>query len=561
MNTWWKIFCGVFAFLLVAAGTVFSQETASGGKPENSLRPENESSLSGRKLKNFPKTDIPEAVYKNVEKNYFFDAAGACEFRQKTELRINTLFAMNELCGETFIVYNPKFQRIKINAAYTIMADGVTRVDVPENALNSVLPRCAADAPAFNFLQELVITHTALEPGATIFLDYSVFFAENAGILFDEYADMPFPCERLVLNFNGSSSEYFNVPARSREHYFTAKRTIPVIYPGMRSVKPRDFCETEQVELGELGAGILRSLFKESMSEQEKKIAVIRFVRDRISVIPIPSYLLLESDLRTPDEVLKSAYGTPPEKARLLWAMLSKAFGNDFKIIRDADEDVFFVKTGLGERIPVVPNEKELSSVSLEARCEFSGGKEYIRGTAVCPVSETDVKKAAAFLSAKGTRIAEAEWLPENRLNAVFERDADSRDAVRIWTVPVAERGIATLDFKTLPRRRTSELKIPVRGESFSESYSYLIRLPEAWKLAGSALSAEIQNPVGQVRFLAMQDGRDVVVVKDLVLKKTTIAPEEYSQFRDLIVAWFEPGNNRLIFVEQSKSAPEPEKK
>ena len=37
-----------------------------------------------------------------------------------------------------------------------------------------VLPRNAADAPAYNHLKEMVVVHTGLELGATIYLDYTV---------------------------------------------------------------------------------------------------------------------------------------------------------------------------------------------------------------------------------------------------------------------------------------------------------------------------------------------------------------------------------------------------
>lgn len=550
MKTTWKFLSRIIAVFFCAV-TIWAQQNPAPVQ-KNGEAPE---------LKNFPALDIPEAVYKKVEKNYFFEDNGACEFRQKTELRVNTLFAMNELCGETFIVYNPKFQRVKINAAYTIMADGTTRVDVPENAFNTVLPRCAADAPAFNFLQELVITHTALEPGATIFLDYSIFFSAHSRTFFDEYPDMPFPCERLILNFNGSSTEYFNVPARSREAYFNARKTIPVIYPGMPSGAPRNLCATEHLELRDLGKKILSSLLNDKMTEDEKRATLIRFVQTQISTVPIPSELLLESDLRENDEVLGSAYGTPLEKVRLLWTMLSKGLGIDSKIIHEADDDTFFLETDSGERISVLEKNMNPKKISAEARCELSDGKEITRGTAVLTSSELDAKKAVEDLLTPGQKMLEAEWLPGRRLVYECERELPFRDGILLWQVPVSAHGIAELDFETLPRVRKSELRIPVQGEDFSETYSYKICLPENWILAGNAQATNIQNPVGGVSFFVMQDGSKIVVSKSLNLNKTTISPEEYPQFRALMVAWFEPSSNRVLFKKKDPSPSLPEKK
>ena len=69
------------------------------------------------------------------------------------------------------MIYDPEYQELQITEAYTIMADG-QRVEVPGNAFNEVLPRAAAHVPPYNRLREMVITHTGLEVGATIYLDY-----------------------------------------------------------------------------------------------------------------------------------------------------------------------------------------------------------------------------------------------------------------------------------------------------------------------------------------------------------------------------------------------------
>ena len=89
------------------------------------------------------------------------------------ELTLFTHAAMNGLYGESFIVYNPAYQELKIHESYTRQKDGKI-VKTPENAFVEVLPAAAADAPAYNGLKEMVVVHTGLELGATICLDYSV---------------------------------------------------------------------------------------------------------------------------------------------------------------------------------------------------------------------------------------------------------------------------------------------------------------------------------------------------------------------------------------------------
>ncbi len=114
-----------------------------------------------------------DAVFKKIKKEYTMHADGSLEYRYSKQLQLNSQYAFNRMYGETFIIYNPDFQKVKIHHAYTIMTDG-RKVIVPENAYNKVLPRAASNYPAYNQMVELVITHTGLEVGATIFLDYSI---------------------------------------------------------------------------------------------------------------------------------------------------------------------------------------------------------------------------------------------------------------------------------------------------------------------------------------------------------------------------------------------------
>lgn len=114
-----------------------------------------------------------EAEFDKIEKHYMLYPDGSMEFRHKKELTLHTHPASGSLYGETCIVYNPQYQSLKFHAAYTRQADG-TRVEVPASGFNEAVPRAAAYAPAYNHLKEMTVTHTGLEAGATVYLDYSV---------------------------------------------------------------------------------------------------------------------------------------------------------------------------------------------------------------------------------------------------------------------------------------------------------------------------------------------------------------------------------------------------
>ena len=114
-----------------------------------------------------------DAVYEKLIKEYNLNADGSMDYRYFKQQKLQSYRAFHNLYGETFIVYDTVNQKLKINEVFTVMADG-KKVTTPQNAFNEVLPGSAANAPAYSFLREMVITHTGLERNATINLDYQV---------------------------------------------------------------------------------------------------------------------------------------------------------------------------------------------------------------------------------------------------------------------------------------------------------------------------------------------------------------------------------------------------
>ena len=112
-----------------------------------------------------------DAVYLQLKKEYTYNPDGSMDYRYIKKQKLQTYRSFNNLYGETFIVYNPDFQTLKVNEVYTIMADGKKNPS-PANAFNEVLPGFAANAPAYNKLREMVITHAGTERNAVLNLDY-----------------------------------------------------------------------------------------------------------------------------------------------------------------------------------------------------------------------------------------------------------------------------------------------------------------------------------------------------------------------------------------------------
>lgn len=133
-----------------------------------------------------------DAVYQEQTKEYTLNKDGSWSYHYSHKLLINSYFAFHNLYGEDFIVYDPAFQKLKVNRSVTTMADG-KQVASPENAYNEVLPVFAANIPAWNRLREMVVTHTALERGSVIDFDYTLTSAKD-------YTQAMMGNEQLLMN-------------------------------------------------------------------------------------------------------------------------------------------------------------------------------------------------------------------------------------------------------------------------------------------------------------------------------------------------------------------------
>ncbi len=152
-----------------------------------------------------------DAVYQEQTKEYTLNKDGSWTYHYSHKLLINTYYAFHNLYGEDFIVYDPAFQKLKINRSVTTMADG-KQVATPENAYNELLPGFAANVPAWNRLREMVVTHTALERGATIDFDYLLTASKGytPALMGNEMLMMNSPVKKLTFIINVPTGAVFN---------------------------------------------------------------------------------------------------------------------------------------------------------------------------------------------------------------------------------------------------------------------------------------------------------------------------------------------------------------
>ena len=193
-----------------------------------------------------------DAVYQEQTKEYTLNKDGSWTYHYSHKLLINTYYAFHNLYGEDFIVYDPAFQKLKINRSVTTMADG-KQVATPENAYNELLPGFAANVPAWNRLREMVVTHTALERGATIDFDYLLTASKGytPALMGNEMLMMNSPVKKLTFIINVPSGavfnyEQFNIPAKPVIVKQSGKTTYSWILTDLSAALREDFRPKEQ---------------------------------------------------------------------------------------------------------------------------------------------------------------------------------------------------------------------------------------------------------------------------------------------------------------------------
>lgn len=298
----------------------------------------------------------PEAEFKELIKSWTLNTDGSQEFHYNMELTIYSYLAMRSLYGESFIQYNPEYQTLKINSSYTKQKDG-TIVKTPDNAFVEVLPRSAADAPAYNHLKEMVVVHTGLELGATIYLDYTI--TTKAGYLpgldIFEPIQQASPIKEYSLSVTvpvdkDLSYSLANPQVMAKVNVEEGMRTISW---KLKNVKPASLAPMQRIESGDMqylacstfetNKEALNYLFgqfdrPESMplislaetltegknTDTEKLQAIHSFIvndfaHSRLSLSETGYHI------RPAEDVIRSAYGTDAELINLLYGLLSAA--------------------------------------------------------------------------------------------------------------------------------------------------------------------------------------------------------------------------------------------
>ena len=536
-----------------------------------------------------------EAEYKKLAKTWTLNADGSQEFRYDMELTLFTHTAMNGTYGESFIVYNPQYQELKINSSYTKQKDG-TIIKTPDNAFVEVLPRNAADAPAYNHLKEMVVVHTGLELGATIYLDYTVtskpgylpevdIFEEllqsspvkeyTLTIVIPEAKELAYtltnnPAKASVKRSGGTCTTSWtlrNLPASSRAPFVYVKNGDVPFLAATTYASEGEALATLLKQFNPSGDPQLTTL-AESLTEGEKKDedkleAILEYTTNHIA----NNGLTLDQTgyrLRPADAVISTAYGTEVEKANLLAGLLD---GAGFKAEPMATYQAYADK-GLALKAVdqlfvscMVNGELYLFSTSSTHRPQTVNfdrtplfSLQTGKPVAIAVPQDYQIKSdiAVRFKDGKVTTSTKEsvgkELMPyfttgnsENEQTAPLKVE----NGYATISLPDAEYGFSHLPYGYLNSQRKENLLIP---RPVNEVYTYTIECPENMELRTPETDKTIRNAAGSLTISVKKNGRTATVTRSLELNKQLYTPAEYKELRQLLTEWSDINGKTLLF-------------
>lgn len=500
-----------------------------------------------------------EARFRLIEKAYTLHADGSTDYHYRKELTLFTHTAMNGTYGETFIVYNPLFQSVKVNESYTRQVDG-TVVKTPDNAFVDVLPAAAADAPAFNHLKEKVIVHTGLELGATIVLDYTLhtkagffpFFevldnlqesspVERCHVSVTHPAGTEFVCTlpnkvKVKQTSTGFSFELKGIPAGSREPFRAS--VVDEHYRFYCAVADRQTKQQAiQTLLNEAPTASLRSLAEKISGKagtQLEKIGTLQqYIAGRLAESRVPA-AWTGYRLRSSGDVVAGAYGTKAECARLL-ATLCRALGWQADVVRIYPNTDSLAMRGL------VAAEDWLTAVNIDGKWQLFSPQGAALNT------RTDRSQLYTAIDGNNRTIAWKSLNPQLKIDQMVDvKCADAVNGIVTITLPPVTQGVAGWGMGTLATHRETTLALPRCIEEFN---NYEVRVEKGldW-LPSSETSKTVANDCGEVTFTIEPTDYGLRVERTIKLYKQHVTPTDYAKLRELLVEWYDANRRTLVF-------------
>ena len=529
----------------------------------------------------FGKAPEKDAVYKLISKSYTLNKDGSTEFRKRTELQIFTRMTFDHF-GETFITYNPDFQELIINEAYTIRKDG-SRVETPANAFNPMLPEGCTKCERLNGIRTMVVTHTALEYDALIVLDYTIrsknfFFQE---LLEEVNLQEEVPVEKyvvcvttpeykpakFVLNRELSYTETENTDKGMTTIVMTFTNllehpTDEYLFPGdLKTVTFYTMVETwglvnkivQQNSMQKFDnqkiTNFFRSRFTEEMTDMDKILYVRDYIHDNIQTNHLDAKVL-NYMFASPQQVWESNCALPIEKNILLAGVL-KSLGYDAQLAFQDNSLASDLKTVV--RIVLKGNTYYISAEEIE---DTSLDVFFAPATLIFQDGKTENVKSEPV---QFTETAEITFEKDQLENPTITENNDAwrqlakvlqPQDVNVAKVSVSQFGnkyyemiIDGGNYGTKVRSVNihNDRKYDVNtGKSF-ESYAYTITLPAGMRWLTKSSEKEIKVEGAKMYSKVEIYGNKMNIFRVLTLPAEGISAKSVKKFKAMMGEWEAP--------------------
>ena len=523
----------------------------------------------------FAKAPEKDAVYHLVSKSYTLNADGSTEFRKRTELKLFTRMTFDEF-GETFITYNPDFQELVINEAYTIRKDG-SKVETPANAFNPMLPESCTKCERLNGIRTMVVTHTALEYDAVIVLDYTIrsknFFFQELQEKVELYDDVPI--EKYVVSV--TTPEYkpakFQINGENL-HYTKAESTdkgmISTVWtftnlpeaPACDLVFPSAWASLTFYTLDNPEAIIsrianqnslnkfdnqkitefFRSRFTDEMSDMDKILLVQDYIHDYIRMNDVEAKVL-NYMFASPQQVWETNCATPIEKDILLAGVL-QSLGFDAELAFKSNSLATDLETVVRiDNLYISANEAEDLSLDAYSPCTFIAQSGKLLNTPLKP-NIVDVTANITFengkidapkveISKKDVRSPLMHTLQPQEVSIAKVNVSQLSNKYYEMTIDDGNYGtqVRSVDIP-------AELTYNLNTKQSDEAYVYTITLPANTRCLTKPMHKKITVENAKLLIDVQVDGQTVKITRQLNLPQEGISAKNVKKFKAMMGVW-----------------------
>ena len=523
-----------------------------------------------------------DAVYHLISKSYTLNADGSTEFRKRTELQIFTRMTFDHF-GETFITYNPDFQELIINEAYTIRKDG-SRVETPANAFNPMLPDGCTRCERLNGIRTMVVTHTALEYDALIVLDYTI---RSKNFFFQELLEKvelqeEVPVEKYVVSVTTPDYKPANFVLNGKLSYTETENTdkgmkttvmtftnLPE-YPTDEYIFPGDYKAVTFYTMDETWGLIgkiaqqnsmqkfdnqkitdfFRSRFTESMSDMDKILYVRDYIHDNIRTNNLNAKVL-NYMFASPQQVWESNCALPIEKNILLAGVL-QSLGYDAQLVFITETltknptTMVYVKVGDFYYYISANEVEDLSLDVLHPNISFIGldGQQWTE-------KKIDIQvDVAADITLESGKL-------DNPQVVVKRKNVQSpkTNTLRPQEIDVAKASVSQINNKyyelTIDDGRYgtgirsvnihNDRQYDVSTDGAVEKYTYTVKLPANVRCLTKSVHKEISVEKAKLLIDVQVDGQTVTITRQLSLPFAWVTAKSAKAFKAMMGEWEAP--------------------